>query len=115
MLSGLLAVLYLMSGVPKLAGVEQIVKEFAKWGYPGWFRLVVGTVEVASAVLLLIPRVAFFGASALAVIMIGAIHTHVFRGTNEAGMAVVPLLLLVFLAIVGYARRPASLRRETPA
>lgn len=109
-LSGLLAVLFLMSGGSKLAGAEQHVQGFAHWGWPDWLRLVVGAVEVTAAVLLLIPRVAFFGGSALAVVMAGATYTHLFRATGEAGMAVFTIILLSLTALVAFARRPEALR-----
>ena len=53
--------------MPKLAGAEAHVRHFVTWGYPDWFRLVVGAIEVTSAVLLLVPRLAFFGAMGIAV------------------------------------------------
>jgi putative oxidoreductase len=60
--SGLLTVLFLATGIPKLMGAQEWLRHFAAWGYPDWFRLVVGTVEVLSAVLLLIPKLAALGA-----------------------------------------------------
>lgn len=84
--SGLLAALFLMAGGSKLGGAERHVQGFAHWGWPDWMRLIGGAVEVAASVLLLIPRVAFFGACALAVVMAGATYTHLFRATSEGGL-----------------------------
>lgn len=109
-LSGLLAVLFLMAGGSKLAGAERHVQGFARWGWPDWLRLIVGAVEVTSAVLLLIPRVAFFGCCALVVVMAGATHTHLFRATGEAGLAVFTIILLILAALLAYARWPEALR-----
>lgn len=105
-LSVLLAFVFLMAGAPKLLGVQGHVRAFARWGYPDWFRLVVGAVEVVSAVLLLIPRLAFLGAVGIAVIMAGATYTHVVRVPEEASRAPFTLTLLALAALVGYARRP---------
>ena len=110
-LSGILAALYLISGGSKLAGAEMHVEGFARWGYPQWFRLVVGTVEVVAAVLLLIPRAAFGGASIIVAVMAGATYTHLFRASGEDGSAAMTVVLLALAAIVGYARRPETLRR----
>lgn len=107
-LSGLLAALFLMAGGSKLAGVERHVQGFEHWGYPQWFRLVIGAVEVISAVVLLIPRMAFFGAGALMVVMAGAVYTHLFRASGEGLMAIAPLVLLGLAGLVAYARRPTS-------
>lgn len=109
-LSGLLALLFLMAGGSKLAGAERHVQGFARWGWPDWLRLVVGAVEVTSAVLLLIPRVAFFGGCALMVVMAGATYTHLFRATGEAGLAVFTIILLILAALLAHARRPEALR-----
>lgn len=110
-LSGLLAASFLMAGGSKLAGVEQHIQHFAHWGYPDWFRLVVGAVEVSSALLLLVPRAAFFGGCALGAVMLGATYTHLFRAAGEGGMAVVPLVLFALVSVVAWLRRPARLRR----
>ena len=108
-LSGLLAALFLMAGGSKLAGAEIHVQHFAQWGWPDWLRLVVGAVEVTSAVLLLIPRVALFGGCALMALMAGATYTHLFRATGEGGMAVFTLILLSLAALVAYVRLPDAL------
>jgi putative oxidoreductase len=108
-LSGLLAALFLMAGGSKLAGAEQHVKGFAHWGWPDWMRLAVGAVEVISAVLLLVPRAAFFGAGSLVVVMTGATYTHLFRADGEGGMAAMTVVLLGLNALVAWVRRPASL------
>lgn len=110
-LSGLLAALFLMAGGSKLAGAEEHVQGFARYGWPDWMRLVVGAVEVVSAVLLLIPRAAFFGGGALIVVMAGATYTHLFRATGEGGQAIFTIILLGLLALVVYRRRPEALRR----
>lgn len=104
----LLAFVFVMAGLPKLMGVPGHVRAFARWGYPDWFRLVVGAVEVSSAVLLLIPRLAFLGAAGIAAIMAGATYTHVVRVPEEASRAPFTLTLLALAALVGYARRPGK-------
>jgi len=102
--SGLLAAVFFMAGVPKLMGAEGWLRHFAAWGYPDWFRLVVGTVEVGSAGLLLIPKLAFFGACGVVVVMAGATYTHLFRAPDETGRAIFTLALLLLAAGVGYLR-----------
>ena len=103
-LSGLLALLYVVAGVPKLIGVESAVTGFEKLGYGAWFRLLIGVIEVGGGIGLLIPRVAFYAAGALGVVMIGAAYTITVHG--EPGVAI-PIVCLVLLAVVAYLRRPA--------
>lgn len=96
------AAMFLMAGVSKLAGVPMMVQMFGVIGIGQWFRYVTGTIEVVSAVLLLIPSIASYGAAALAVTMIGAIITHLFIVGGNPAMAVV---LLASTATIAWARR----------
>lgn len=105
-LAGLLAVIYLMAGSSKLAGAEQHVSNFARWGWPDWMRIAVGTVEVTCAILLLVPRAAWVGAGGLVLVMSGATYTHLFRATGEGVMAMLTLLLGSLCVVLGWARRP---------
>ena len=102
-LSGLLALLYVGAGVPKVVGVESAVTGFQSMGYPAWFRVVIGVIEIGGGVALLIPRLAFYGAGALGVVMIGAAYTLVVHG--EPGIAI-PIVCLLLLATLAYLRRP---------
>lgn len=113
-LTGLLSALYLFAGGTKLMGMQMHVEHFAQWGYPQWFRLFVGAWEVTSAVLLLIPRTAFYGAAMLVLGMVGAIYTELFRG--QPAMAITPAVLLSLVGLIAYLRRPAQAQiRRQPA
>lgn len=105
-LTGLLTLLYLFAGGTKLAGAQMHVEHFAHWGYPDWFRTFVGAWEVVFAVLLVVPRTAVYGAAFLAIGMIGAVYTELFRG--DPPRAIFPAVLFVLLALIAYLRRPAG-------
>ena len=96
------AIVFLMAGGSKLAGVPMMVQMFGVIGIGQWFRYVTGTIEVVSAVLLLIPSVAAYGAAALAVTMIGAIVTHLFI---VGGSPLMPIVLLASTVTIAWARR----------
>jgi putative oxidoreductase len=96
------AAMFLFAGGLKLAGVPLMVQEFGVIGLGQWFRYVTGTIEVVSAVLLLIPSVAAYGAAALAVTMVGAIATHLFI---IGGSPAIPIVLLASTAAIAWARR----------
>ena len=101
----LLALVCLRSGVlkmPGVPGVEFWIRDFARWGYPEWFRIVVGIAEIISFVLLLIPRFAGFGALIFAVVMFGAIFTHATHG--ESSRLPFNLFLLTLSMIVIFVR-----------
>ena len=101
------AAMFLMAGVSKLTGAEQMVGMFDAIGVGQWFRYVTGGIEVVSAILLLIPRLAGVGALLLIPTMIGAILTHLFI---VGGSPVVPIVLLMIMAIIAYGRRDRTLK-----
>jgi len=95
------AALFLFSGTLKLSGAPMMVQMFGAIGLGQWFRYFTGGLEVISAVLLLVPSLARFGALALAVTMIGAIVTHLFIiGGNPA----VPIALLAATTTIAWVR-----------
>ena len=72
----LTAIAFQAAGVAKLSGQPMMVETFEKVGVGQWFRYVTGAIEVVSAVLLLIPRLAAVGAALLAGTMAGAVLSH---------------------------------------
>jgi putative oxidoreductase len=101
----LLALVCLRSGWLKVTGNVFWVRDFHRWGYPDWFRIVVGIVELTSMALLLIPRLAGYGASLFAAVMLGAIFTHATH--NESSRLPFNLLLLALSLVIAFTRRPA--------
>jgi putative oxidoreductase len=96
------AAMFLFAGGLKLAGAPLMVQEFGVIGLGQWFRYFTGTIEVASAVLLLIPSLAAYGAAALFVTMIGAIVTHLFI---VGGSPLIPIVLLASTGTIAWTRR----------
>jgi len=97
-----LAAMFLLSGGSKLFGAPAMVALFDAIGIGQWFRYVTGAIEVGSALALLVPALAPYGAVALAATMLGAIVTHLFV---VGGSPVAPLVLLAGSAAVAWARR----------
>lgn len=98
-LSILLALIFLASGLAKLASLEFELVAFERWGYPIWFMYSIGAVEVLGGLGLLIQRLSAAAAAALALMMIGAIATHVIH--SEWGM--LAAAAAIFLATVARA------------
>jgi putative oxidoreductase len=96
------AAMFLFAGTLKVAGVPMMVQMFGSIGLGQWFRYFTGGLEIISAVLLLVPSLAFFGAIALAVTMVGAILTHLFI---IGGSPAVPIVLLATTATIAWTRR----------
>jgi putative oxidoreductase len=91
------------AGVSKLVAVRLVVREFDHFGYPAWFRLVVGAVEVLGGILLFVPRMAWLGVVLLASVMLGALGTHLRY--REISFALVPITLLALLALFAFRRK----------
>ena len=97
-----LAGMFLLAGTPKLLGDPAMVGLFDAIGIGQWFRYVTGLIEVVSAVALLVPSLAVFGALALVPTMVGAVATHLFV---VGGSPALPAILLLGSAGVVWARR----------
>ena len=97
-----LAGMFLLAGTPKLLGAPVMVGLFDAIGIGQWFRYLTGFIEVGSALALLVPSLAVFGALALVATMVGAIATHLFI---IGGSPALPAILLLGSAGVVWARR----------
>ena len=107
----LLSLLFVGAGIPQVGAVDFVAQRFQEvWGYPDWFRMMIGGLEFVGGIFLIIPQTAFWAALGLSVIMLGAIYTHVALG--DPAFAPIPFVVLVLLGVVAYARRPPQLRGE---
>lgn len=93
---------FMLAGGMKLAGAPQMVALFDEIGVGQWFRYVTGAIEVGSAVALLVPSLAPFGALVLVPTMVGAIATHLFL---RRGSAIPSTVLLIAAVAIVWAHR----------
>ena len=91
------AAAFVMAGFGKLSGQPMMVETFDKIGIGQWFRYVTGGIEIASAIILLIPSLTAVGAALLFCTMTGALLTHL---TLIGGSPVPALVLLCFATII---------------
>jgi putative oxidoreductase len=98
--------MFLMAGFSKLVGNEQMVGMFEAIGIGQWFRYLTGALEVAGAILLLIPRTSGLGALMLAGVMAGAVMTHLFI---IGGSPLMAIILLVVTGVVAWGRRQRTM------
>ena len=88
-LSVMLILVFARAGWDKFDPGSGWSKAFNHWGYPVWFRILIGVLEVAAALMLIWPRTAAYGAAVIIVIMLGGMGTHAFvehrpaRATSE--------------------------------
>ncbi len=84
---------------------QNIVEEFKQYGLPDWLRDFVGILKITCAILLLVgiqrPRAAVFGGTALALLMVAALITHL-RIKNPPFKMLPSASLLVLSAAIAY-------------
>lgn len=102
-LQALVAASFLYIGGAKLTSQPAPVELFAKLGHGQWPRYVTGAMEMAGAVLLLIPRLAWVGATLLVFAMVGATTAHL---TVLGGSPAPALILGTLSAVIAWGRRP---------
>lgn len=105
-LSIVLAAVFLLTGIPKLLGLNTIgLQAAAMHGFPVWMRLIAGIVEIVGAIALLIPAVSGFAAIMLAILMVPAALTQ--YASHEGGVYV-PIIALVLLLVLAWLRKASS-------
>jgi hypothetical protein len=100
----LLALFYgIASALPKLIAHPSAVDAFDKIGWGSGAMYIIGALELAGAVALLVPVLQSVAAIALSALMVGAfvVQLTVFAGQNAA----TPLILIVPLALIAWTRR----------
>ncbi|MEA2339068.1 MAG: putative oxidoreductase [Thermoanaerobaculia bacterium] len=97
LLTLLLVAMFANAGIRKFPESGGWTRMFRLAGFPDWFRILIGVIEVAAAALLLIPRTAAYGAITVIVVMIGALGTvamtlhgtFMMRGLMPASVALI--------------------------
>ncbi|MQA85815.1 MAG: DoxX family protein [Streptosporangiales bacterium] len=95
------------AAAPKLIGQQVAVEMFDLIGFGQWFRYLVGTLELAGAIGLLIPRLAGLAALGLIGVMVGAVITQLLV-PEVVGPVLTPALLGVVLALIVWGRWPQT-------
>ncbi len=93
-ISILLGLAFLGAGSVKLAGAEQMQEGFIRYGYGIAFMYFIGLCEVAGAIGLFIEKTAKYAALGLAIIMLGAVGSHLL---NDPPQRAVPAFVLILL------------------
>jgi putative oxidoreductase len=104
-LSVLLAILFLFAGGVKFFNNPVMVQEFDKVGLGQWFRYFTGSLEVAGACGLLIPRVRFQAALLIGLVMVGATIANL-TVLHVPAAAIMTVVLLALALTLAWLRRP---------
>lgn len=94
---------FVMAAIPKVTADPQAVTGFAELGLGTVGMYIVGVLELAGAVALLIPPLAGLAGAAFVALMIGAIISTLL--TSGVGLVAFPVAVLVLAAIIAWGRR----------
>lgn len=97
----LLVLIFAPQGWSKFFDDSGWARAFRHWGYPDWFRVTIGIMELAAVALLLLGRTAAMGAILIIIVMLGGMATHViFDGGRHMTSEVVPLVLATTVLVL---------------
>ena len=90
----LLVAIFAPQGWSKFSDTSGWAVAFRHWGYPDWFRVTIGVVELLAVALLLLGRTAAVGALLIIGVMLGGMATHlIFDQGRHMTSEIVPLVL----------------------
>jgi putative oxidoreductase len=92
------------SAAPKFWGDPYAVQIFTEIGAGQWFRYLVGAIELAGGIGLMVPRLAGPAAVGLMGLMIGAGYTQAVV-LDEPAMVTSPIIFFVLAAVIAWGRR----------
>ncbi|RKF45030.1 DoxX family protein [Paraburkholderia fungorum] len=102
-LAMLVAVLFAVAGGGNLAGLGAVKRDFARWGYPVWFHLFCGALELLSAVLLFGQQTRVLGLMLAGAILVAVLFTLVRN--RESFRHLAPALVFSALVVATVALR----------
>ena len=104
-LQAILIFMFAVGGLMKLGSAHSMVHMFGQIGAGQWLRYLIGSLELAGAVGLLIPALAGLAALALGALMVGASITNAFIIHTSP---LVPLVFLAISVVVAWGRWPQT-------
>jgi len=95
----LLAALFMFASSGKLLSQPEAIATFEKLGAP-WLRWLIGVCELAGGIGILLPQTAALAAACLALLMLGAMASHVLvLGVATIAPSIVAFALSAWVAV----------------
>ena len=102
-MQAILAVFILVGGFIKLFRIPFQVEHWQYYQYPLWLMSVIGIVELIGAIGMIVgisnPYLVFVSGVLFVILMIGAIHAHIFRAHQPIGM-IIPATICLILSMM---------------
>jgi putative oxidoreductase len=86
-------------GYTKLVAKKDKVESFVRWGYSILFMKLLGLVEIIAGTLLFFPATRYIGMAVIAVILVGAVFTHL-KDKEQRKEVMAPVFVGIHLLII---------------
>jgi uncharacterized membrane protein YphA (DoxX/SURF4 family) len=96
------------SAFPKLIGHDSARVGFDAIGYGDWFMYLIGTLELAGGIALMIPVLSGLAALCFMALMVGAFTYEVT--VIESGFWYTPVIIFAVMAVIAWGRRDSLAR-----
>lgn len=97
-----IALMFLGGAIANFIGLRAIKDNFRRWGYPDGWHYVTGAVEVASAILIILPSTRIFGMLLGLLFLIAAAATLVrHREFSQTPASLIFIAIIVLWLAVG--------------
>jgi uncharacterized membrane protein YphA (DoxX/SURF4 family) len=104
----LIAAAFIMAAVTKVTAYPQAVHTFDQIGLGHWFMYLIGSLELAGAIAVLIPRLCGLAGLAFVGLLIGATITELL--VSDVTGAATPAVYVIPVTIIAWARRDRTTR-----
>lgn len=96
----LLAVFFICNGIVNIIGPKGIREGFARWGFPSWFHIANGLLDLVAGVLIALPQTRPFGLGLGILICLGVFATLIRH--RELAHLPPSVVLFVVVAVAGW-------------
>ena len=114
-LQTLLIAQFAFFGISKVIGTADMVQTFTTFGYPNWFMVLTGLIEVTAVLCLaygfIKAQPVYYGAFLIAGLTIGAALSHAFI-EGSINNAIIPLVVLTQTALMTWLHRRVTSSQE---
>ncbi|PYI52705.1 DoxX family protein [Paenibacillus flagellatus] len=105
----IMAVMFLLSVYMKVSRTPSMVRHWTEYRYPMWMMQGIAVLELLGVLGMIAafryPAAASYSAALLGVLMLGAIHAHLFRAKHKPVMAAnAALMLACSIALIALQR-----------
>ena len=112
-LAVLLGLVFAAAGAAKIGGADAPAADFVRFGYATWFLYLIGLIEFAAGIGLIIPKFTRYAALVLFPVLLGVIGTHLVHDPVEAMLPAFVLLVLIEIIAWYYWIKLPAINRHT--